>query len=273
MVTSTIRSATVPQSDGPPDFDELFAAEDRHFWFRARNRILARVVGQLVASLPAGYQVLEVGCGTGNVLRVLERVCSRGTVTGIDLFEGGLGYARQRTRCRVLAADIHELPFRRPFELIGMFDVLEHLPDDRRALRDLFQALAPGGRLVLTVPAHMALWSYADEWAQHFRRYGSAGLTRALEESGFQVDYLSQFMMVLGPLMWLSRRLAALMPRRGESRLQHNRTLMMRELRIVPGVNGLLNFLLGCEVPLLARRWRLPLGSSLLAIARKPLAA
>ena len=75
----------------PSSYDpHLFAIEDRHFWFRARNRIISTLVKQITAALSPGYRVLEVGCGTGNVLCVLQQVCTGGAVVGLDLFEDGL---------------------------------------------------------------------------------------------------------------------------------------------------------------------------------------
>jgi SAM-dependent methyltransferase len=253
-----------------PAFAALFAAEDRHFWFRARNRVLGRIVRKLTTCLPPGYRVLEVGCGTGNVLRVLEDVCHAGEVIGSDLFDVGLRFARQRVFCRLVRADVHDLPFRAPFDLVGMFDVLEHLADDRRALRCLFGALAPGGRLVLTVPAYTALWSYADECAGHYRRYAPAELRRALAETGFRVEYLSPFMMPLAPLMWLGRRLAALRNRFAFRAKASARELALRELQTGTVVNRCLDALLALEAPLLTRGWRLPVGTSLLAVAARP---
>ena len=100
-------------NEAPPDFAELFAAERRHFWFRARNKLLSAVVRQLVADLADGYRLLEVGCGTGNVLRALEQVCTRGNVIGLDLYPQGLHLAGQRSDCPLVAADIHHLPVQR----------------------------------------------------------------------------------------------------------------------------------------------------------------
>ena len=152
---------------------------------------------------------------------------------------------------------------------VGMFDVLEHLPDDVRALECLRRTMTPGGRLVLTVPAHMSLWSDVDQYAGHYRRYGAEDLRRTLTASGFRIEYLSQFMAALFPLMWLSRRTATLFGRRREeaNEISRGREVLMRDLKIVPGVNGLMGFLLDCELPLLSRRWRLPVGTSLLAVA------
>src|SRR5438552_6027281 len=89
--------ATSP-SDAPHEsysadcFAPLFAVEDRHFWFRARNQVIAAALGGVVAGLAPGYRVLEAGCGTGNVLRVLRQSCTRGSVVGMDLFPDGLRY-------------------------------------------------------------------------------------------------------------------------------------------------------------------------------------
>ncbi len=109
------------QSYDPTYFALLFQIEDRHFWFRARNQVIATVVKRLTADMPRGYRVLEIGCGTGNVLRVLEQVCTDGTVIGLDLFLEGLRYARQRTHAMLVQGDMLHLPFGAPFDLIGLF--------------------------------------------------------------------------------------------------------------------------------------------------------
>jgi SAM-dependent methyltransferase len=270
MSDAPTRSAAPSSSAAPHDCEALFRAEQRHFWFRSRNRVLGRVVGGLTATLPDGYRVLEVGCGNGNVLAELERVCHRGVVVGVDLCEESLAYARRRTRCRLLCADVHDLPDKAPFDVIGLFDVLEHVPDDVALLTGLRRSLAGGGRLVLTVPANMALWSHSDEYAGHFRRYSASTLRTALVSSGYRVDYCTQFMAALYPLMWLKRKLAPLLRRRGgKPEAEWRRDLVLGDIKVVPLLNGILSFLLRLELPFLGRRWRLPLGTSLLAVAAR----
>jgi SAM-dependent methyltransferase len=266
---STIASSTAfASAAATPDFAELFAAQDRHFWFCARNRVLANVVQRITQNLADGFRVLEVGCGTGNVLRVLEQVCARGDVIGLDLHPQGLRLARQRTRCPLVAADIHQLPFRDPFDVVGMFDVLEHLPDDRRVLIDLRKALTAEGRLLLTVPAHAWLWSEVDVYSGHFRRYAPRQLSALLEECGFRVEYLTQFMAPLLPLMWLSRRGVSGAAATGAAPVAVDRQRVLGELRIIPVLNELLGALLALERPGLRHGLRLPFGTSLLAVAR-----
>ena len=253
----------------PGWFAQLQAIEDRHFWFRARNKVIAIVVSQITANLAPGYRVLEVGCGTGNVLRFLEQTCKNGVVTGIDLFAEGLQYARRRTTCQVVQADINAPPFATQFHLIGLFDVLEHLPDDMQVLRNVHTMLAPGGILLLTVPAHPSLWSYFDEGSHHCRRYRVSNLESKLNNTGYQIEYLTQYMVSIFPLLWLGRRLKSLIDRRPSGSADRTDALARAELRITPVANGLLAFLLAPEARLIARRRRLPMGTSLLAIARK----
>jgi SAM-dependent methyltransferase len=262
-------TSAAPASYDPSFFTPLFAVEDQHFWFRARNRVIRTLVQQITAGLTPGYRVLEVGCGTGNVLRVLEHECIDGQVIGLDLFAEGLGYARQRTRCSLVQADVHTPPFSVQFDVIGLFDVLEHLPDDVQVLRDLHALLGSGGSLLLTVPAHASLWSYFDEESHHCRRYELADLERKLATTGYRVAYLTQWMASLFPLIWLGRRMAALADRRPRDDRRRTRDLAALDLRIVPVVNDLLTFVQMLEARLLARRYNLPIGSSLIAVARK----
>lgn len=261
----------VREHDGydPAHFARLFAVEDRHFWFQGRSQLIARVVRGLISDLAPGYRVLEVGCGTGTVLQVLENVCAAGQVTGMDLFAEGLDFARRRVSCQLICGDLRTPPFDTTFDLVGMFDVLEHIENDCDTLDHLCRLIHPGGRLLLTVPAHMTLWSYFDESACHFRRYSRGEMQTKLTAAGFEVEFISEFMMTLFPLVWLGRRLNALFQRQGPSRATVNCGLLERELRIVPVLNTLLLWLLRLENLAVARRWRLPIGTSLLAIARR----
>ncbi len=248
-------------------FAPLARIEDRHFWFRSRNRVIEGLIRRIESELRPGYRVLEVGCGTGNVLRVLRRVCTRGMTLGMDLFAGGMRFARQRTDAELIRGDVHAPPFGAHFDLIGLFDVLEHLPDDVEVLGALRVLLTPGGRLVLTVPAHPSLWSYFDEASRHARRYDESDLIRKLTGAGFEIEYWSYYMMILFPLLWAGRRWASLNNRRspGEGRI---RELANAELRIIPGINELLTLVLTLELQIIGRRRQLPMGTSLLVIAR-----
>ena len=267
---SVDKATEKPEHDSydPAYFSRLFKIEDEHFWFAARNKSIAAIARRLERELQPGYRVLEVGCGTGNVLRVLKQVYTRGTVAGMDLFGEGLAFARARTSCALVQADVHSPPFDVPFDVIGLFDVLEHLPDDKQILRDISDLLSPGGFLILTVPAHMSLWSYFDEASHHCRRYEAAELKRKVLRAGFEIDYFTEYMASIFPVVWLGRRLATLAGRfRGKE--QDADAMATSELRVVPVANTIFNWLLSLEASLISRRRQLPVGTSLMVVAHK----
>ena len=248
----------------PGFFERLRAAEERHFWFLSRNRLIARLAEQLVSGLPPGYRVLEVGCGNGNVLRSLQPACARGMLIGMDFYGEGLRMAHRRVACPLVRGDLDRPPFDRAFHLVGMFDVLEHFPDDRGVLRQVAGLLVPGGRLLLTVPAHPWLWSYADAAAGHHRRYTESSLRETIAGAGLRAEFVSPFMSATLPLLWFWRRLG------GWRRTRSAAAETEREFRVLPVVNELLGLVTRWEPRRIAARRRVPFGSSLVAIASVP---
>lgn len=242
----------------------LLAAEDRHFWFRARNETLAALVYEPIRSLPNGFRILEVGCGSGNVLRVLQRIAAgRGKVEGLELSVEAAQVARARTGLQVTNGYLSDVESDAKYNVIAAFDVLEHIADEAQVLIQIWERMLPGGRLILTVPAHQTLWSPFDVASGHHRRYSMETLSRALRASGYQLEYITYFMSLLFPPMWLRRRLL-------KSEYRDMGALLDSEFQIIPGINGLAYTLLRCEARVVSRRWRLPFGTSLAAIARRP---
>lgn len=252
----------------PRYFEHLFPIEDKHFWFKTRNRVIATLISQITQSLKPGYKVLEVGCGTGNVLQVLEQTCIHGKVFGMDLLFEGLPYARQRTSSLLVQCDIEHPSFKLPFDIVGLFDVLEHSDDDGKLLSNLYNMLTEKGVLILTVPAHHYLWSYFDESSLHRRRYSLTELKNKLNDVGFYVEYLTEYMASIFPLVWLKRKLGVLF-RRKQLSTDDKYTLVRSEMKSKPIINEILKIMLSVEVRFISRRFTLPIGTSLLAIARK----
>jgi SAM-dependent methyltransferase len=264
------REVTSRTSYTAEQFAPLFAAEDRHFWFRSRNRCIAATLRAL-PDFSAIHEVLEVGCGTGVVLAELQRVFPAARVIGMDLFDEGLAFARKRFSGTLVQGDVLTHEFAHPFDLIGIFDVLEHLDDDAGILQRLWQQLKPGGYLVLTVPAHQGLWSYFDEVAHHRRRYAPAELERKLTATGFDVVQATLFMSVLFLPLWLKRRLLGeRLVSLSRASADRRQTAVESDLKINPLTNWLLEMALRPEAFLIAHGIRLPLGTSLLAVARRP---
>lgn len=248
----------------PVFFDHLARIEDKHFWFRARNNLILALVRRISSSLTPCNLMLEVGCGTGNVLRALETACPNCTLVGLELWFEGLKHARSRSHASLIQADLRQLPFGKQFDLIGMFDVLEHIDDDRGTLALVQSNLRLGGKVLLTAPAHQGLWSYFDEAACHCRRYSEKGIRRRLEDAGFEVEFLSQFMASVFPVVWAHRKLNR--PGHGVKSAQDR---VRDEFRLIPVVNGILTGLLYLEAKWIGRGHSLPIGTSLVVVARK----
>jgi len=249
----------------PAFYAALFAMEDRHFWFRSRNRCIAAAL-RLLPDFDSIRNVIEVGCGTGVVLAELQRLFPEGKIIGMDMFAEGLAFARKRFAGMLIQGDVFQHSFEQPFDLICACDVIEHLDDDEKILRHFWEQLRPGGHLVVTVPAHMCLWSYFDEASCHRRRYSPRELRNKLNAAGFSVFYLTQFMSLLFPLMWLKRVL--LHKASNQAPVQPSST--MSDLAIYPALNTMLDFALRPEAVLVARGISIPFGTSLLIVATKP---
>ena len=240
-----------------PGMDRAYVAthieEDRaHWWFRGRLAVLLAV---LAARLPSRrLQLLELGCGTGNVLGELRRF---GDPIGVEIDET----LRSTAVARGLDARAGALPDRVPVapgsaDVVLMLDVLEHVEAEASALGATRRLLTPGGLLVLTVPAYRWLWSAHDVVLGHRRRYTRAELRRAVEAAGFVVERVSYFNTLLLPAIGVVRLVRRALRRDGHD---------LR--RPGPMVNRVLEVVFGFERHLL-RRLDLPFGSSLLLIAR-----
>ena len=182
----------------------LAAHEAGHFWFEARNRLIADVLKRRFGGTT---RFLELGCGSGFVLQAIAAAFPHWQLSASEATSEGLHIAATRVPgARLLQADARQLPFVGEFDLIGLFDVLEHIDEEDRVLAQVHTALRPGGCVVLTVPQHRWLWSAQDELAGHVRRYDPGDLEGALRRSGFDMLDSIAFMAPLVPLMWLSRR-------------------------------------------------------------------
>ncbi len=207
--------------------------------------------------------MLEIGCGNGNILSYLKKRTQL-QLTGGDLFMEGLRTCRGQVDIPLYQVDATLLPFRDYFDIIGMFDVLEHIEDDERVLEECRKALKEQGRLVLTVPACPALWGPFDEFSHHQRRYTRRDLREKLEQAGFAIERAPHFMFFLFPLLYAARFLKRRLGRSGGA----DPDQIPYDLRTVPVINGLSLRLLRLE-KLLLRYVDLPFGTSMLVVARK----
>jgi SAM-dependent methyltransferase len=231
-------------------------AEDRHWWYRGRRNVIERVIADL--RLPARARILDAGCGSGRNMIELAR---HGTVSGIELSDTSVDVARARGAGEVIAGSVLEMPFDGDsFDLSVCLDVIEHLEDDLGALRELRRVLAPGGSLLVTVPAYQWLWSGHDEVNHHHRRYTRRSLQRVAEQAGWEQVRTTYFNSLLLPLAIVLRVLDRFSRKTTESSL---------DLWVPPEPpNWLLERPLALEAALIGRGGRIPAGLSLLAVFR-----
>jgi SAM-dependent methyltransferase len=232
-------------------------AEDRHWWYRGRRRVLERVIAHL--RLPARARILDAGCGSG---RNMVELAHHGTVTGIELSETSASLARLRGAGEVIEGSVLDMPFAADsFELAASLDVIEHLEDDLSALRELRRVVAPGGALLVTVPAYQWLWSGHDEINHHHRRYTRRSLFHVAEQAGWEPVRTTYFNSLLLPVA---------IALRGLDRLSSSKTTESSlDLWVPPSpLNWLLERPLALEAALIGRHGRIPAGLSLLAVFR-----
>jgi SAM-dependent methyltransferase len=231
-------------------------AEDRHWWYRGRREVIERVIDGL--ELPPGAPMLDAGCGSGRNMVELAR---RGPVTGIELSDTSIHLARERETGEVIAGSVLEMPFESGrFQLAVCLDVIEHLEDDLGALRELRRVVAPGGSLLVTVPAYQWLWSGHDEVNHHHRRYTQRSLRRVAEQAGWQQVRSTHFNSLLLPVAILLRVLDRFSRKTTESSL---------DLWVPPHpFNWLLERPMRLEAVVIGHGGRIPVGLSLLAVFR-----
>jgi SAM-dependent methyltransferase len=118
------------------------------------------------------------------VLSGIERAFPHLALYGSEIFSAGLAYAARRLNsAELFQMDARQIPFENEFDVIGAFDVLEHVKDDGVVLQQMHQALCAGGGLLVTVPQHPLLWSHLDEYACHVRRYTRKELRRKVVQA------------------------------------------------------------------------------------------
>lgn len=237
-------------------FAMLANAEENNWWFKSRNELIIWVLQRKVDTFK---DYLEVGCGTGFVLSGVRASFRHANIFGSEYYEEGLEFARRRVPDASFARlDAVQMQDEENFDVIGAFDVIEHIEEDEIVLKNLARALRPGGSIVITVPQHMWLWSPVDENACHVRRYSRIELLEKLHKTELKTQYVTSFVSLLLPLMWASRLFA-----RSSENQEKN------ELHVARPLNFFLAMVMKFEFLIIKMGFRLQLGGSLLVVAKK----
>jgi SAM-dependent methyltransferase len=245
----------------PEHFARLAQLEEGNFWFRARNEL---IIHALRKYFPHARGMLEIGCGTGYVLRGVTRACPDLRASGSEIFLEGLAFAAQRLPdADLFQMDARRIPYQGEFDLIGAFDVVEHIEEDERVLREILRALKPGGGAIFTVPQHPSLWSIQDDSACHVRRYRRHELTDKLVAAGFRILFSTSFVSLLLPMLAASRW-------RKRKRKPGSAANTQAEFMLPAPVNSILYAVLHLETLLIRGGLRFPVGGTRLVAAVKP---
>jgi len=238
----------------PDEYTKMFELEDHYWWFVGRRRLALQLLKNYTTV--SNPDVLDLGCGTGVVLRELS---SWARPTGVDMSHLALNFCRRRSLKRLILGDGAKLPIAQSQvdAIIGL-DIFEHIEDDVAAFKEAYRVLRPGGILVLSVPAFRSLWGPHDVALMHFRRYRTAEVRKRLEEAGFTIRRTSYSVFFLFPIVVVWRVFEK--RKKGPAKAS---------LVSVPKwMNRLLVALQDLETMMISR-FDLPWGSSVIAVAQR----
>lgn len=241
-------------------FSKLYELEQSSFWFRSRNNLIQYFFRKHIGARKA--DVCEIGCGTGFVLRGLTAIKNL-RLSGSEIYMEGLKYAQQRLpQIEFFQADATNLPFKDKYDVIGAFDVLEHISEDEKAMTSIFNSLKTDGYFFITVPQYNWMWSLEDDIAFHKRRYSWTELRIKLEKAGFKIHYIGSFVFSLFPFMILQR----LLGRRGRNKSAEE---ALDGLTLPPLINSIFYRFTQLDLVLIKLGLSLPFGGSLVCVAQR----
>lgn len=257
--------AALTYTDYPSEgFDVTAAVEARSFWCRTRIRIIRGIIQRYVDRTRT-LDMLDIGCGIGGMVGGLQSLGGL-NLTGSEIYLSGLKYARSRLPdATFIQLDATKIPFTDAFDIIGAFDVLEHIDDDERVMASVRDALRPGGWFLITVPQYPWMWSHLDDIVHHKRRYTRRELRRKLRTAGFEILRTTSFVSLLFPPMVLSRFLSRTRERSADTTKEFE-----SEVNLPGPLNAAFDVMMRVDEALIAMGLSLPMGGSLLAVARKP---
>lgn len=234
----------------------FFKIQKKHWWFVTKKRIVLDAIDRHFIK-NANTKVLDIGCGSGLMLKSLEDI---GRTYGMDMSDDAINFSREIFSGRVEKGFLpDQIPYEaNHFDLITALDVIEHVDQDIEALKAMRSRLVTGGKAVITVPAYMFLWSKFDELNEHKRRYTLTELNTKLVEAGFTVEKISYFNTLLFPVVYVVRMLNNILKRDGSSDID------MPSI----SVNFILKKIFSIEKYLL-KIFNLPFGVSILAVVKK----
>ncbi len=181
------------------EYQRLYEREGAYWWNVGRRRILEERLRKRILPGTGDLNILDVGCGAGGNILFLKKF---GKVTGLDVSEDALAFSRNKGFAALVPGRAEKLPFPDgSFDIVATLDCIEHIEDDRSALRECGRVLKNNGALLLTAPAHRWLWSRHDEALHHMRRYTATDLRIKICGAGFRIKEMSHFVIPAIPFL------------------------------------------------------------------------
>lgn len=173
----------------PAEYAKMYNVEETYWWFQGRKKIVVQTLEALAGFNDPNLKVLDLGCGTGLMLDYLRK---KHLAIGLDFSPLALKFSHQRGIDRLVQGDVQHMPIQsNSVGIITALDIAEHIPRDDLFFCEILRILKPGGRLLLTVPAHPILWSSHDEALHHFRRYTRRELEGKIRNSGLRLTRMT----------------------------------------------------------------------------------
>ena len=182
-------------------YQQFYEIENAHWWFVARREILLAYLRHRVDT-SRHWTLLDVGCGTGAILADASRYFD---ASGMDASPRAIEFCRKRGLSKLFVGNLDEYPGKEKFDIITLFDVVEHIDDDVEVLAQARSRLNDNGHVLITVPAYQWLWSSHDVVNHHKRRYTRTQLGPVMTKAGFHIDHLTYFNTLLFPIALFRR--------------------------------------------------------------------
>lgn len=240
------------------EYKKMEEFEKDYWWHRGKRFVLKDILKKYAPG--KSKEVLEMGCGAGTITEILSR---NHKVLGIDVSEEAIHICHKKGLSNTELRDIFDLDtkkYKNHFDICISLDVLEHIQEDKKAMKIVYDVLKPQGAFIVNVPAHKFLWSEHDEALQHKRRYTRYELRRKLEESGFNIVKETYFVSFVFPIIVFYRTWGNLFHRGAYPKTSY--------VKLNDSLNNFFTKLLEIETKLI-RKSSLPLGTTLIMVAKK----
>ena len=170
------------------EYSKMYYLEDKYWWFVGRKNVIRSLIN-ITYRGRKDLNILDIGCGTGSILNILSEY---GRVLGSDISETALSFCKKRGFTNLIKTSADDLKLEsESFDLVTAFDILEHLENDKKALREFYRVCRKGGNILITVPAYRFLWSEHDRALGHKRRYVRGEIREKVRSAVFRIKKMS----------------------------------------------------------------------------------